>query len=106
MKRIIAVVMIIIVGIISSKLQGCTTIQKDVEYRSDEVQTVIPTATRPLVLLDYEPSVIAFEGSQYTCVNMKDFDKYSYNSIEVERYVKQLKEENKSLRKLIEVKDQ
>lgn len=106
MKKLIACIMVIIIAAISSKLQGCTTTIKDVEYRSDDVQTVIPNKTRSLMLLDYEPSVIAYDGSQYTCVNMKDFDKYSYNKIEIERYINQLKAENISLRDLIKLKDQ
>lgn len=101
MNNFIKVIVIAIVAIVSFFLKGCTS-TPSTEYVDNVTPVVLPDETRLPTQMDYNQYIINDNGNQYRCLNMVDFNKYVFNGQEVLRYTKQLNEENKTLRSIIE----
>lgn len=95
-SKIISFIIIIIVAIFSFFQTGCTT-NKPIEIEKVTIKKILPTPVRPMVLLD----TTYVEKSGYVCLSPTDYIKESKNVNEVDRYIEQLINENKILRKLI-----
>lgn len=100
-KNILKIAIGIIIAIITGHyLSGCATV-KDNNIKENSNIVVLPKETEPLVLNKVYYNVITQEGSNYVCVNTKSFNEQNQNYTEIIRYIKQLKNENNSLREII-----
>lgn len=95
-QKIISFIIIIIVAIFSYFQTGCTTI-KPIEAEKVTIQKILPTPVRPMVLLD----TTYVEKNGYICLSPTDYIKETKNVNENDRYIEQLINENKTLRKLL-----
>lgn len=95
-QKIISFIIIIIVAIFSYFQTGCTTI-KPIEAEKVTIQKILPTPVRPMVLLD----ITYVEKNGYICLSPTDYIKETKNVNENDRYIEQLINENKTLRKLL-----
>lgn len=102
MKNLIKIIALIIIGILSFKLSGCASNQQlEVKQLEVKMEYVLPKKTTPLVLKSSYFFVKNVDDVQSLCLPIDDYKTEVYNYQETIRYIKDLQEENRTLRKLL-----
>lgn len=98
MKDFFKIIVVIIIAIITFLMTGCSSNLKVIETTQKEINVFLPEDPSPLIL-DLNTNYIVVNSM--FCLNTEDYKIETYNLREIERYIEQLKNNNKALKSII-----